>query len=103
MQFNLKLDFFFKKFLYKLFRITLPKYKSQKNYWKNRGIAYMNDFFHSKYEQREVFFQNLLIENIKNLNFESAFEAGCGFGWNLKRLQDEFPSKRVGGLDFSET
>ena len=98
-----KIDFLFKKFLYKLFRITLPKYKSQKNYWQNRGLAYMNDFFHSKYEQREIFFQNLLMENIKNLNFDSAFEAGCGFGWNLKRLQDEFPSKRIGGLDFSET
>ena len=39
----------------------------------------MNEFFHSNNEQREIFFQNLLIENIKNLNFESAFEVGYDF------------------------
>ena len=100
---NYKLDFYFKEFLYNFFRISLPKYKSQENYWKSRGNVYMNEFFESKYEKREIFFQNLLFENVRNLNFESAFEAGCGFGWNIKRLKDEFPSKRIGGLDFSET
>ena len=98
-----KLKFIFKKFLYKFTKITLPKLKSQKNYWQSRGTVYMEEFFDSKYESREIFFQNLLIENIKNLNIDSAFEAGCGFGWNIKRLKDEFPSKRIGGLDFSET
>ena len=55
----------------------------------------MNEFFHSNNEQREIFFQNLLIENIKNLNFESAFEVGYDFEWNLKSSQDEFSSKRI--------
>jgi len=35
------------------------------------------------------------------LEFESFFEAGCGFGWNVKRVKQEFPEIRVGGIDFS--
>ena len=81
-----KLNFYFKKFLYKFFKISLPKYKSQNEYWQKRGTVYMNEFFDSKYEKREIFFQDLLLNNIKGLKFDSAFEAGCGFGWNINRL-----------------
>ena len=63
----------------------------------------MNEFFDSKYEKREIFFQDLLLNNIKGLKFDSAFEAGCGFGWNINRLKNEFPEKKIGGLDFSNT
>ena len=98
-----KLNFYFKKFLYKFFKISLPKYKSQNEYWQKRGTVYMNEFFDSKYEKREIFFQDLLLNNIKDLKFDSAFEAGCGFGWNINRLKNEFPEKKIGGLDFSNT
>ena len=43
--------------------------------------------------KREKFFQDLLLNNIKGLKFDSAFEAGCGFGWNINRLKNEFPEK----------
>jgi ubiquinone/menaquinone biosynthesis C-methylase UbiE len=33
----------------------------------------------------------------------SVFEAGCGFGWNIRRAKELYPAMRVGGLDFSET
>jgi ubiquinone/menaquinone biosynthesis C-methylase UbiE len=61
----------------------------------------MEEILSSGYLDREVFFQNLLIDKLKGFEFGSFFEAGCGFGWNIKRVKEEFPAVRVGGLDFS--
>ena len=63
----------------------------------------MDEILASGYLGREVFFQNLLIDEMKKLEFSSCFEAGCGFGWNLKRIKEEVPEVAVGGLDFSLT
>ena len=38
---------------------------------------------------------------MKFLKFDSLFEAGCGFGWNIRRVKDEFPETLIGGVDFS--
>ena len=98
-----KVNYYFKYYLYKAFGVTLPKLKDQREYWSRRGRVYMDEFLSSGYGEREIFFQDLLVEQLRGLRFESVFEAGCGFGWNLKRLKEEFPSARVGGIDFSET
>jgi len=98
-----KMKYFAKWCLYKLMGITLPKLKDQREYWRERGQVYMNEILSSGYLEREVFFQDLLINTLKGLDFESFFEAGCGFGWNIRRVQEEFPNTRVGGLDFSIT
>jgi ubiquinone/menaquinone biosynthesis C-methylase UbiE len=63
----------------------------------------MDEIMASGYLDREIFFQNMLIRTLKQIDFSSFFEAGCGFGWNLKRVYEEFPGVTVGGLDFSLT
>ena len=98
-----KIDYYFKYYIYKFFGYTFDKLASQQNYWEDRGQVYMDEILASGYLEREVFFQDMLIHQLKKLKFDSFFEAGCGFGWNLKRVQDEFPDTRVGGLDFSKT
>ncbi|MBF0483565.1 MAG: class I SAM-dependent methyltransferase [Candidatus Omnitrophica bacterium] len=96
-----KIDWHWKRFLYKTFGFTFDKLKSQEVYWNTRGVSYYSEFFDSEYYKYEIFFQDLLIKELKNLNFSSFFEAGCGFGWNVKRVKKEFSAVRIGGLDFS--
>ncbi|MBS3097433.1 methyltransferase domain-containing protein [Candidatus Woesearchaeota archaeon] len=98
-----KVDYTIKKNLYNLFGIKLPKLKDQRDYWLRRGNEYCNEFQKKGYETLEIFFQDLAIKELKKLKFNSIFEAGCGFGWNIKRFKKEFPKARVGGLDFSHT
>lgn len=96
-----KIDWYFKYYLYKLFGFTFDKLKDQQHYWNTRGREYFNDFFSSGCHKYEIFFQDILVEELKNLEFSSCFEAGCGFGWNVKRIKQEFPQLRIAGLDFS--
>lgn len=98
-----KIEYYAKYYLYRFFGITLPKLKSQQEYWADRGQVYMDEILASGYLEREVFFQNMLVDELKQLRFESFFEAGCGFGWNIRRVKEEFPQAKVGGLDFSAT
>ena len=96
-----KVRYYAQWFLYNFFRIKLPKLADQRNYWKDRGNVYMEEILKSGYLDREVFFQDMLVGQLKQLDFVSFFEAGSGFGWNVRRVQEEFPGVRVGGLDFS--
>lgn len=96
-----KLDFYLKTLFYKFMRMTFPKLKTQYEYWAYRGKDYMDSFFGSDYIKLEIFFQNMLVEELKRLEWGSFFEAGCGFGWNITRVKQEFPGSRVGGVDFS--
>jgi len=96
-----KIEYRLKEFLFKAFGITLPKLRDQRDYWAWRGQAYRDEILTSGYLDREIFFQDLIIRELAADTYESAFEAGCGFGWNVKRVKEEFPEMRVGGLDFS--
>lgn len=96
-----KVEYRLKEFLYRGFGITLPKLRDQRGYWERRGEAYRDEILISGYLEREVFFQNLILRELSAKPFDSVFEAGCGFGWNIKRVKEEFPQARVGGLDFS--
>jgi ubiquinone/menaquinone biosynthesis C-methylase UbiE len=96
-----KINFILKKYLWKIFKIQLPKLKDQKNYWNDRGKSYFEEFISSGYKEREVFYQNIFIELINKVEFKSILELGCGFGWNLKRIQDDFDGKEILGIDFS--
>ena len=98
-----KVQYYLKWVLYKVFGIKLPKLKDQKDYWKDRGQVYMDEILSSGYLERERFFQDMLIDQLRQFDFSSFFEAGCGFGWNVRRVQEEFPDIKVGGLDFSFT
>ncbi len=95
-----KIENFFKRSAHAL-GFRLPKIKDQKRYWNDRGDHYMGLVQDGGVLDREVFFQDLLIERLHELDFTSAFEAGCGFGWNIRRVKEEFPRTRVGGVDFS--
>lgn len=96
-----KMEWYAKYYLYKLLGISLPKLADQRDYWVRRGEVYRDEILSSGYLDREVFFQNMLIDELRGLEFDSFFEAGCGFGWNIGRVKREFPRARVGGLDFS--
>lgn len=96
-----KVEYKFKEFLYKTFGISLPKLRDQKDYWAWRGEAYCDEILASGYLDREVFFQDMLVDALRRIEFTSFFEAGCGFGWNIGRVKREFPSTFVGGVDFS--
>jgi ubiquinone/menaquinone biosynthesis C-methylase UbiE len=96
-----KVKYHFQRLLYNFLRIKLPKLADQRQYWKRRGTVYMDEILASGYLDREIFFQDALIDALKQLDFNSFFEAGCGFGWNIRRVGEEFPSVKVGGLDFS--
>ncbi len=98
-----KIQYYSKLLLYKFIKIKLPKLKDQRNYWNYRGKTYMEEVFDWGYHDREIFFQNMLIEDLRQIDFKSFFEAGCGFGWNVKRVKETFPFTKVGGLDFSFT
>ncbi|MCX6259352.1 MAG: methyltransferase domain-containing protein [Bacteroidia bacterium] len=98
-----RINYNVKKYLYKCFGIRLPKLKNQRDYWLNRGNEYCDEFRNKGYENLEIFFQNLVVKELKELRFDSIFEAGCGFGWNIKKFQQEFSKADVGGLDFSHT
>ena len=96
-----KVEYYAKYLLYKTFGLKLPKLRDQRDYWTRRGQVYMDEITASGYLEREVFFQEMLISQLRTLEFQSFFEAGCGFGWNIKRVKEEFPTARVGGVDFS--
>lgn len=96
-----KIDWYYKYYLYKMFGFVFDKMNDQKEYWNTRGTEYFEEFFASEYYKYELFFQDLLIQELCKLDFDSIFEAGCGFGWNVKRIKSEFPNAKVGGLDFS--
>jgi len=96
-----KVNYLAKYYLYRCCGLTLPKLQSQHGYWAKRGEVYMDEILASGYLDREVFFQNMLVDELKKLDFQSFFEAGSGFGWNIRRVKEEFPATFVGGVDFS--
>jgi ubiquinone/menaquinone biosynthesis C-methylase UbiE len=98
-----KVAYYTRWIIYKLFNLKLPKFRDQRKYWEGRAETYMQEFLNSGYSDREGFFQNLLIDQLREMDFDSCFEAGCGFGWNVKRVKEVFPDKKVYGLDFSIT
>lgn len=98
-----KLEFWAKKALYDALGVTLPKLWDQRDYWLRRSDGYFKTIVEERFDSLEVFFQDLAIRELRKLEFTSIYEAGCGFGWNLKRFKQEFPDALVGGVDFSHT
>lgn len=96
-----KIEWHVKRLLYKLFGVKLPKLADQRDYWRKRGEVYHDEITSSGYLDREVFFQDMLVDVLRDMEFSSFFEAGCGFGWNIGRVKREFPETFVGGVDFS--
>src|SRR5262245_52439941 len=73
-----------------------------RRYWEERGHRYRaevasildaSDPYHRA--------QGEFIERLRSLDWTSALEVGCGFGWHLKALSGAFPGRRLAGVDFS--
>ncbi|MCX5884687.1 MAG: class I SAM-dependent methyltransferase [Proteobacteria bacterium] len=96
-----KIDWFFKCYIHKVFGITFDKLHDQRQYWNSRGAGYFEEVFQSQHYTYEIFFQDMFINELRSLSFENFFEAGCGFGWNVKRVKQEFPNVKIEGIDFS--
>jgi ubiquinone/menaquinone biosynthesis C-methylase UbiE len=45
--------------------------------------------------------QQIFLDRLRGMEWTTALEVGCGFGWHLKAIQPAFPGRRVAGLDFS--
>jgi ubiquinone/menaquinone biosynthesis C-methylase UbiE len=96
-----KIEWYYKYYVHKFFGITFKKILDQREYWNTRGREYFEEITDSGNLNYEIFFQDMLVDELRNLEFDSFFEAGSGFGWNVKRVKKEFPDIRIGGLDFS--
>jgi SAM-dependent methyltransferase len=73
-----------------------------RGYWEERGQRYAEEVApildpadaYSKAQRQ-------FLAELAKLRWDSILEVGCGFGWHLKAIADQFPSRRVVGLDFS--
>lgn len=72
--------------------------KEHKEYWKNRKIdwktAYLDTWNHPHRE--------LIVSALKQMQWFSLWEVGCGPGANLVKIVKELPGRQVGGSDISE-
>lgn len=96
-----KVKWYWQYFLYNFLGIEPSKMPDQRDYWTDRGQVYFYEMVNDGYLKHEVFYQDLLVAELKKLQWNSFFEAGCGFGWNVGRVKKEFPNAFVGGTDFS--
>ncbi len=71
---------------------------SPTDYWVKRGRVYQKEFVHSKEFQEE---ENVLIDYLKKLSFDTVLEFGCGFGRITKILLENFPIKKYVAFDLS--
>jgi hypothetical protein len=76
-----KIDYTLKRWLYRLFGLTMPKLKDQSEYWMRRGLVYREEILNSGYLEREVFFQNLIMDRIGRCIGGGG--GGGGWAWGL--------------------
>lgn len=96
-----KVKWYWQYLLYNYLGVEPKKMADQRDYWQDRGQVYYYEMLKDGYLNHEVFYQDLLVDELKKLSWDSFFEAGCGFGWNVRRVKEEFSDKFVGGTDFS--
>ena len=73
-------------------------FTTQKKYWQRRGKNYVNEKFDTKFQEYE---QNKFIDYLKNIEFNSVLEFGCGFGRLTKLVQENFDIKDYVAIDVS--
>ena len=73
-----------------------------RDYWDDRSARYLDetrpilDPVDPYYQAQKVF-----LDRLQGMEWTSALEVGCGFGWHLKAIRCAFPERRMAGLDFS--
>ena len=69
-----------------------------RRYWKKRSnINWKEAFFNPEHPHRK-----LIVEALKQFQFKSVLEVGCGAGANLYNIKQNFPHSDVGGIDWNE-
>ena len=66
------------------------KLKDQMNYWNKRGAEYYNEVFNSHHYDYEKFFQYMLINQLKKLDFTSFLRQVVDLGGMLKGSSRNF-------------
>ena len=69
-----------------------------KKYWKRRGKTCLNESVDKKFQENE---KNKLVEYLKNIEFNTVFEFGCGFGRMTKLILDNFKINDYIAIDVS--
>ncbi len=80
-----------------------PRNINYLSYW-NSSVDVMHDHYHNKtIEQLETerAKDSVFFNYIKKLNPENVLEIGCGFGYTLKKVANNFNSIECFGCDFS--
>jgi len=67
-------------------------------FWTEQGKTYLSEYRHDDVYKRQEY---VLIEYLKNLEFKSVLELGCGFGRLTNLLLATFPIDVYVGLDVS--
>lgn len=70
--------------------------KKHIKYWAERKM----DWFTSYWIDHPH--RNLIIQALKNIKFNSIVEIGCGAGYNLHKIRENFPKVEIGGIDISK-
>lgn len=72
-------------------------------YWLARGGGYLNEFERHDEKTAAAFAhqEELFLDTLRGLHFDSALELGCGFGRMLKIVADDFCLRRLEGIDIS--
>ena len=69
-----------------------------KKYWQSRGKTYLNEKVDEKSQENQ---QEKIVEYLKNIEFDTVFEFGCGFGRMTKIILDNFDINDYTAIDVS--
>ena len=76
-----------------------------KKYWEKRGKTYMSEQAIKAKDpinkKHQVIVKSKFVECLKNIEFNTVFEFGCGFGLMAKLILDNFNIKEYVGIDIS--
>lgn len=72
--------------------------KKWADWWKNRKVDWEKDYLSTWNHPHRLLIVNIL----KQLNWISLLEIGCGSGPNLYAIVKDIPGKQVGGFDVNE-
>jgi len=67
-----------------------------RKYWANRKVNWETSYF-ADHPHRD-----LIIKTLKTMKFGSILEVGCASGYNLFKIQENFPRTQIGGIDISQ-
>jgi len=82
--------------------VILHKPSESRWYWEARGKVFF-DQVRSIFSEGDPNYhaQQEFLDALSGIEWDSALEVGCGFGWQLRAIRRRHPEKRIVGVDFS--